>query len=274
MVSKLESWAPWMSLPLTCPAQQHPNENRALIVSIHDVSPITWPTVVSMRAELREIGVKHLSLLVIPNHHHRGHFLDDEAFCSWLSGQTEDEIVIHGYYHQRERKESERLASKLITRIYTSGEGEFYDIGREEALQAVSLAQEEFGRLGLHPTGFIAPAWLLSEPAADALKTLGCAYTTTLRTVVDCPGGRTAHSQSLVYSARNGWRRMASLAWNAFLHRRLRHNPLLRIGIHPPDFSHPAIWRQVTRLIALSLRERTAMTYQEWIGARLKNPEQ
>ncbi len=215
---------------------------------------------------LREIGLERFSLLVIPNHHHRGHFLDDEAFCRWMREQAGrgNEIVIHGYYHSRPRKASEGIGAQFITRVYTRGEGEFYDISREDALRAVSGAREEFGRAGLHPAGFIAPAWLLSEPAADALKTLGCAYTTTLRTVVDFRRG-TTFSQSLVYSVANGWRRTASLAWNAFLYRRLRGEPLLRIGIHPPDFSHPAIWRQIVRNVGRALRERTAMTYQEWL---------
>jgi len=251
-------------MPPTRSTPHHPAAGKALIVSIHDVSPITWRTVVSMMAELRGIGVKHLSLLVIPNHHHRAHFLDDKAFCAWLSGQTEDEIVIHGYHHLRKRKASERIGSKLITRVYTTDEGEFYDLGREEALQAVSLAQKEFGQLGLHPTGFIAPAWLLSKQAEDALRTLGFAYTTRLGSVVNLIDGRAFPSQSMVYSVRNRWRRMASLAWNAFLFQRLKRAPLMRVGIHPPDFSHPAIWRQIIGNISRALEERVSMTYQGW----------
>ena len=251
-------------MPPTRSTPHHPAAGKALIVSIHDVSPITWRTVVSMRAELREIGVKHLSLLVIPNYHHWAHFLEDRAFCSWLSGQTEDEIVIHGYYHLRSRKASEGIASKLITRVYTTDEGEFYDLGREEALQAVSLAQKEFGQVGLHPTGFIAPAWLLGKEAEEALRTLGVAYTTRLGSVVNLIDGKAYRSQSMVYSARNRWRTMASLAWNAFLFQRLKRTRLMRIGVHPPDFSHPAIWRQIVRNVSRALEERVSMTYQEW----------
>ena len=45
----------------------------------------------------------------------------------------------------------------------------------------------------------------------------------------------------------SGWRRAVSRAWNAGLLRFLKNNPLLRLSIHPPDYSHPAIWRQIVR---------------------------
>ena len=160
----------------------------------------------------------------------------------------------------------ERLAAKWITRVYTTDEGEFYDIGREDALQAVSRAREEFARLGMHPAGFIAPAWLLSAAAEEALKEAGFEYTTRLGSIVDLANGRTFHSQSMVYSVRNGWRRSTSLAWNALLYARLRPTPLMRIGIHPPDFTHPAIWRQILRNISGALEERAPITYHDWIN--------
>jgi hypothetical protein len=40
----------------------------------------------------------------------------------------------------------------------------------------------------------------------------------------------------------------------------------LRISIHPSDYSHGAIWRQITELIEESVDSRTATTYQEWIA--------
>jgi hypothetical protein len=56
-------------------------------------------------------------------------------------------------------------------------------------------------------------------------------------------------SQSLVYSVRSGWRRVSSLAWNRSLFRRLTTNPLLRLGIHPPDIDHRAIWKQIAEIV-------------------------
>jgi predicted deacetylase len=91
-------------------------------------------------------------------------------------------------------------------------------------------------------------------------------YTTTLGAVTDLQGERSWTSQSLVWRVRSGWRRAASLAWNATLARRMSGNPLLRISIHPVDLAHPAIWRQIRALIASALGDREPMTYHHWIA--------
>lgn len=245
---------------------------RAVVVSIHDVSPRTREVTESMLKELENAGVARTSLLVIPNHHRQGHFLDDTAFCGWLREKTNagHEAVIHGYFHQRSRRENESLFSKLTTRVYTADEGEFYDIGEERAHAAVTKAQGEFAGLGLHPTGFIAPAWLLSDAGEAALKRAGICYTTRLTNVLDLRSGDIHSSQSMVYSVRSGWRRVVSLGWNALLFWRLGSNPLLRIGIHPPDYRYPGIWRQILHYASKAARERKPMTYAEWMGCQAK----
>jgi hypothetical protein len=48
---------------------------------------------------------------------------------------------------------------------------------------------------------------------------------------------------------------------------------LLRISIHPPDYSHPAIWKQITHLIEGSVGSRTATTYHEWIAEQRLRPD-
>ena len=222
-----------------------------------------------MLADLRALGVTRCSLLLVPNHHHRGHFLEHPEFCAWLRQRVNfgDEVVIHGYFHQRERKPDDGARQKVITRFYTQDEGEFYDINEEQALDLVKNAQTEFHEAGLNPSGFIAPAWLLSEPAERALRRGGIEYTTRIGSVTDFRSNTTHPTQSMVYSARNAWRRNASLAWNALLFRRLRKNPLLRIGLHPPDFQYPAIWRQIRNLITRALEDRQPLTYEQWLRA-------
>ena len=241
---------------------------RALVVSLHDVSPRTWGECRQILDALDHLGIKQCSLLVIPDHHHRGHFLADEGFCAWLREQAErgHEIVIHGYYHQRERRPGETALGKLTTRFYTADEGEFYDIDRAAATTLVKSARVDFQKLGLDPTGFIAPAWLLSQEAETALRDCGCEYTTRLGSVLDLKQARLHHSQSLVWSVRSAWRRKVSAAWNALLFRRLATNPLLRVSIHPVDINHAAIWSQISSLIASALKDRTPHSYQSWLS--------
>jgi predicted deacetylase len=240
---------------------------RALVVSLHDVSPRTREACMRAIDELNALGVRHTSLLVIPDHHHGGHFRGDLPLCVWLTklARHGHEVVMHGYYHERARREGEGVLGKLMTRVYTADEGEFYDLDREAARTLVRRAQEEFRAAGLEPLGFIAPAWLLSRGAERALRDLECEYTTRLGSVVDLKTRHRHRSQSLVWSVRSGWRRRVSRWWNALLLRRLARQPLLRISIHPADLEHPDIWTQIKRLISRALADREAMTYLEWV---------
>lgn len=240
---------------------------RALVVSLHDVSPQTRAECAEILRELAELGVPKCSLLVIPNHHGRGHFLADAECAAWLRARAAagHELVMHGYYHQRPRRGGESVGAKLTTRIYTADEGEFFDLDRATAAALVSKARADFRQLGVEPAGFIAPAWLLSGEAEAALRELGCAYTTRLGSVVDLQSGRVIPSQSLVWSVRSGWRRQVSRAWNTLLSRRLAANPLLRISIHPVDLRHPQIWRQIRALVIRALADREPLTYHAWL---------
>jgi predicted deacetylase len=242
--------------------------DRSLVVSLHDVSPVTRAPCDAILEELQRLGVSRTSLLVVPNHHRRGSMLDAPSFGKWLCtlASAGHEIVIHGYYHARERRPAESLRDRITTRFYTADEGEFYDLSREEARRLVVQAQGEFRQLGLAPEGFIAPAWLLGAEAEEALRDLSCAYTTRLGSVCDLRRGETFASQSLVWSVRSGWRRQMSLGWNALLFRRLAAHPLLRVSIHPVDLAHVTIWQQIRALLTRALADREPLTYLAWLN--------
>jgi predicted deacetylase len=244
-----------------------------LVVSIHDVAPSTQPITDKIISELTAKGIRHSSFLVVPDYHHQGASMKDRQFVSWLRHleAAGNEIVIHGYFHERPPRVRESFLEKMVTQFYTQGEGEFYDLGYEEAFRRIKTAREEFLACGLKPRGFVAPAWLLSSEGERAARDAEMEYTTRLRTVRDLRSGEIFSARSLVYSVRNGWRRMTSLAWNAVLSRALENNPLVRLSIHPPDFSYPAIWRQIVDLINEMDGRRTPTTYQDWIAEqRLK----
>lgn len=235
---------------------------RALVVSLHDVSPHTWEPCQRILAAL-DVPV---SLLVIPDHHGRGHFLKNTAFCEWLRTRVAagDEAVIHGYTHQRARRSGDSWKTQILTRSYTAGEGEFFDLGFAATRDLVAKARGEFLAMGVQPSGFIAPAWLLSAEGERALRELGIGYTTRLRTITALQRSDEWISQSLCWSVRARWRRAMSLVWNAHLFHRSEKAPLMRIAIHPADIAHPRIWQQITRFIAAATRMREAMTYERF----------
>ncbi len=249
----------------------------AFVVSLHDVSPLTRDVFTAMLKELAEVGVTKTSLLVIPNHHHRGHMLDDAGFCRWLESLAKagHEVVIHGYYHQRLPKVNETARQRWVTGVYTMGEGEFYDLSYDEAFSLLMQAREDFAKLDIPaPWGFIAPAWLLGPAASKAVHAAGFAYTTYLTGMYSISWKfydsrmNFVRSQSLVYSCRNAWRRTCSLLWNAYLRRRLQPASLLRLGLHPPDFRHAYIWRQVRVSVREEAARRKVMTYREFYDDR------
>ena len=245
----------------------------SIVVSLHDVSPCTQQITSTIISELSAHGVRVCSVLVVPDYHHEGLFAKHRAFVTWLRALEADghEVVIHGYFHERPSQTKETLRDKFVTRFYTQNEGEFYDLGYEEALRRITTARDEFRALGLNPRGFIAPAWLLGNEAEQAVRDAQLEYTTRLRTVCDLRSESIFPSRTLVYSVHNNWRRSLSHSWNAALFSLLKTKPLLRISIHPRDYSQPTIWKQILGFIAATRSARTATTYQDWIAEqRLK----
>lgn len=239
-----------------------------LIVSLHDIAPSTRAAHEKIIAELARCGVRLFSLLVVPDYHHQGRAMEDRQFVTWLRDleTAGNEIVIHGYFHQRQRKPNETTRDKFFTRLYSDDEAEFYDLDYNEALRRITTARDAFQAAGLKPRGFVAPAWLLSTDAVQAARDADIEYTTRLRTVRDLRSGEDFFAQSIVYSTRTHLRRVISRAWNATLARLMKGNPLFRISVHPPDYSHPRVWAQIGDLIRDAARSRTATTYQDWIA--------
>jgi uncharacterized protein len=245
---------------------------RALVVSIHDVSPLTCKLIFAMVDDIVAAGVDHTALLVIPNHHSKAPIRENPEFCDRLRRSAQmHEVVLHGYFHSRPQGAG-GWWDTFVTEFYTAREGEFYDLSEREASLRLERGKRELAELGLVARGFIAPAWLLGREAERAVRSVGFDYTTTLRTFKDMVTGRETISQSLVWSVRSAWRRMLSLWWNRLLARRLFRAPLLRIGLHPVDWQHGTVRRQALHLVRSALAAREAITYEGWL-ARLRSEQ-
>jgi uncharacterized protein len=245
---------------------------RALVVSIHDVSPLTCRLVFAMVGDVAAAGVDQVALLVIPDHHSKAPLRENPEFCDWLRRSAQmHEVVLHGYFHSRPRSAG-GWWDTFVTEHYTAREGEFYDLSESEAARRLERGKHEFAQLGLVARGFIAPAWLLGREAERAVRTVGFEYTTRLRSFKDLVTGRETLSHSLVWSVRSAWRRIASLCWNRLLANKLVRAPLLRIGLHPVDWQHDAVRRQALQLVRSALAAREAITYEGWL-ARLRSEQ-
>jgi uncharacterized protein len=240
---------------------------KSLVVSLHDVSPLTQIWCEEILAQLRQLGIGQTSLLIIPNHHQRAPIAGNSGFQSWLTQaiETGHEPVLHGYFHQREKQDADSLWAKWTTEVYTAGEGEFFDLSTEEASIRVQRGLEDLAFLPRKVIGFIAPAWLLGANSEIAIRKLGFSYTTRLGRVQAFGRFADIRSQSLVWSTRAPWRAMTSLWWNRCLALGLARAPLIRIGIHPSDLQNSAVWGQIRRLVEAARRSRNCLTYAEFV---------
>jgi uncharacterized protein len=244
------------------------NRSKVLFVSIHDVSPLSWANVRSILGALEEIGVRHRILLVVPDHWGKGRI--DEApqdFQNWLRSLVEnDELCLHGWRHRTDRLPDSWL-QRVIATCYTNREGEFFHLDQAEAAHRIRKGLEVFRALGLpRPEGFVAPAWLLSEDAEEALKTEGFTYTTRLGSMdILAKSLGPYRARTLCYSVRSGWRRGVSRLYNPILAWGERQSRLFRVSIHPVDFDYPAIFRQTLKLIEKAAAQRRISTYREFV---------
>jgi uncharacterized protein len=242
---------------------------KSLVVSLHDVCPLTRTLCEEILSQLLQLGIRQTSLLVIPNHHGSAPVTEDSAFRKWLVQKVEagHEPVLHGYFHQRQRCDADSLVAKVTTEVYTAGEGEFFDLSTEEALSRAEKGLEDLSFLPRKVVGFIAPAWLLAANAEIGIRKAGFLYTTRLGRVRIFSRRLDIRSQSLVWSTRAHWRALMSLAWNQSLAWRLADAALIRIGIHPPDLRHPGVWGQVLQLAATLSRGRHCVSYENFVAS-------
>jgi uncharacterized protein len=244
---------------------------KSLVVSVHDVSPLTRTLCEEILVQLKQLGIDQTSLLVIPNHHRAAPIAEDLAFQRWLAQKVESghEPVLHGYFHQREKQDADSFGAKLTTEFYTAGEGEFFDLSFAEASRRAERGLEDLAFLKRKIAGFIAPAWLLGAQAEGALSQLGFLYTTRIGKVQTFGRCADIRSQSLVWSTRAPWRATMSLAWNRSLAFRLARASLLRIGIHPSDLQHRQVWEQARRLADETSRCRECVSYEKFVDQLL-----
>ena len=249
---------------------------KALIVSLHDAHPGSAGAIRDQLAFLAGYGVNAASILVVPDFHHGAPVAKHADFCEAVSRWQDlgHEIVLHGYYHDRRESPRETLAALFWTRLYTSREAEFLDLPREEARIRLRRGRELFGEKGWQVRGFVAPAWLMAPAVPDLCGELGFTYTNTLRELIPLVrgGGRPPiASQSLCYSTRAGWRRVASAAWNRQLFGKLRGTNLIRLSLHPRDLEFPLLRRQIDQIIRAALARGFApCTYAEYVATEKK----
>lgn len=246
-----------------------PPSEPAVCVVLHDVAPATWPNCERLLAQIDALGNIPVTLLVVPEYHY-GEAIDaSPPFIRAVAQRIErgDETVMHGLFHLDSGTGGAHSPyDKIKRRFYTAGEGEFSSLDETLAHERLAQGLERFARLGWNTYGFVAPAWLMSAGTCKALTHSPFHYTSTRQRLYKLPDWKPLGDPSLVWSVRAAWRLRLSAVYNRWLRHRLRHAPLLRLGLHPVDADHRETVRFWIETLQSALETRTPMTKADWLG--------
>ena len=151
------------------------------------------------------------------------------------------------------------MPDRLRWQIVTRREGEFAGLAHAGAQDRLQAGADWFRQRGWPLTGFVAPAWMMSDAAFGALSGFDFSYATRYRELVLLPDYLALCAPALVYAARN---RVGEAAVR--MAARLAEAPLVRLALHPADAHRLATLDHAQRLSAALLREREPMTKAEF----------
>ena len=238
-----------------------PTEQGDLCVAIHDVAPATWAECLHLLHAVQAVGAIPITWLVVPRYHGSTRRSGPcEATLERLLGDGH-ELALHGLSHRDEAPMARPSWQYLLRTMYTEREGEFAALSRSEACRRLEAGLEWFRERGWPVRGFVAPAWLMSDEARQALAGYPFIYTTSYSRFYSLgEGGATIFSPALVYAARNQAGRWLSPGAVHMAGRLLQGRPLVRLALHPRDAHFPALVRHAQQLIEGLLLTRRAST--------------
>jgi predicted deacetylase len=237
---------------------------RRLIVSFHDLTPETRQPCERFLQQMRRIGVVRISLLVVPRFHGARPVHQNEVFAAWLRRcQAEGhDICLHGYTHRATAIRGGPIQQGLA-RLYTNGDGEFFQLDRDQATDLLRQGLAVLDAAGLRPIGFTPPAWLISPAALGAVRASGLQYSTRLNHIDLLTADRTLAAPTIGFSSRSAWRRLASLIWTQSCSRLYRRRAIVRVAAHPIDLRYPHMEEALVRVVQQALPGRCACTYAD-----------
>jgi hypothetical protein len=242
--------------------------DRLLLASIHDVSPRFEAEVEGLLELLRGYVGDKIALLVVPNHWGDAPIVPGSPFASRLRGWADAglEIFLHGFFH-RDNACHSGIGDSLRAGFMTAGEGEFLGLSRADASARIAEGKALIENvIGRRIDGFVAPAWLYSPGALEALTDCGIPLAEDHMRVWSPGSGRNlARGPVITWASRTRLRLASSLLAAAAL----RHAPLdaLRVGVHPPDIRHPTLVRSIRKTLKAASATRRAASYSELLAA-------
>jgi predicted deacetylase len=239
------------------PGATPPPERPALLVSLHDVSPLTLADCERAVALLRRAGLEAsaLTVLAIPRHEGGAAIDEDPATVRFLRGLADAgaTVVMHGLTHRMPGRAWTPLGF-LRGHVFARGQGELLRATAAETSRALGEGADILRRAGLEPAtrGFVPPAWLLSRAARAVVEDAGFAFYETFAGIVHA--GRVRAARVIGWGSLNVVETTATALY-ADVQSRLAPRDT-RLAVHPADMRRPSQPRAIARALA-RLRART-----------------
>lgn len=244
--------------------------NPIVCISVHDVSPSTWRSVMPLIALLGRVGAPPTTLLVVPQFHGHRAARDDSTLVREVDALVRDghEVALHGYYHLDDSPPPRSVDEYVQRRMLTDREGEFASLAQAEAAQRIRRGREMLEALRWPVSGFVPPAWLASPGTRAALGHSGLRYTSDRSGLTWLEDGRTIRAPVITASARSAWRRLAWRACIALALGATKEFRVVRVALHPADTRHASLMACWQSLLRELLAAREPLTKQAVMALR------
>lgn len=212
-----------------------------LLASIHDVGPKHEGQVDALADRLtRLLDGPKFAMLVVPDHWGEAPLARAPVYAAKLRRWADAgvEMFLHGYTHR-----DDAPIKGFAQRHMTAGEGEFAALDTDRALARIRDGRKIVeDAIGGPVTGFVAPAWLYSAGAKEAVARSGFALAEDHWRVWDPRNGRILSRGPVVtWASRSPGRIRSSLAVARIARSMPRALPTARIAVHPGDTTVPEL---------------------------------
>jgi len=239
---------------------------KRLFASIHDVSPRFERQVDALYHRLAGLlGSPRMAMLVVPDFEDDAPLSRNPVYAAKLRGWANAgvEMFLHGWCHRDDAK-----VRGFMQKHMTAGAGEFAQLTRDEANRRLTAGRKVVeDAIGQTVAGFIAPAWLYSQAAKDALTDQRFALAEDhLRVWSPVSGKILARSPVITWASRSTPRVVSSL----FVAAAARAAPWTlkdaRIAVHPGDTTVPALLASIDATYTTFVRTHTPSRYADLLA--------
>ncbi|HEX3693768.1 MAG TPA: DUF2334 domain-containing protein [Polyangia bacterium] len=246
-----------------------PSSPPALLISLHDVSPLTLEACQRAYALLADAGVQpgQLTAFVIPFHEGKVRVDEHAETVRWLRTVADAgvDLVMHGLTHQMIGR-AWTPGGFARAHVFARGQGEFFLCDEGDARRRLDEGAAILRRAGLATAtrAFIPPAWLLSPAAERAVAAAGFDYVERFDGIVI---GDEKRARRVI-----GWGSLSALEARATaIYAALQARSAAvdtRLAVHPVDVDPPSQRRAVKRVLGRLLSRMRPLRYADYLAGR------